>query len=566
MKDAVIHIALLACSADSDLLIEQVAGIDQANYQVSCFVDVESFMQDPHFMAFDIAVYDCRQHLQQALLQLAALKQQAPLPLVAWLNSLDASSCEAAYDVGVIDCLSLKSIQSEILYRSFRYVQANQTAQQRWSEASQYDALTGIPNRQMFCRELESALLMAETQHSSLGLLLINLDGFKRVNESYTLEAADELVCTVSRRLNRCVRKSDCFARMGADEFALLLDDCRGREAAASVAKKIIDILADPYMLEGAPVIISCSIGIAFYPESSDTVDGLLKRANLAMLEAKSQRGSQYEFYSEKTQEQALDRANLERDLRLALRRNAFKLFHQPRVNLLSGETVGTESLIRWQHPNRGWVSPAEFIPVAEECGLIVPIGYWVIQQACKDMKRFDEQGKTNLHVAVNLSFKQLQEPMFVETAARIIKDSGIDATRLEFELTETAVMSNFQQTYEGMMALSQLGVRFSLDDFGTGFSSFAHLQRLPISALKIDCSFIRNVEIDKNDAEIVKSMISLAASLGLEIIAEGVESLSQIQFLWQHKCLHVQGYYFSPAVPVEDLNNLIDDRSTVMK
>jgi EAL domain-containing protein (putative c-di-GMP-specific phosphodiesterase class I) len=237
-------------------------------------------------------------------------------------------------------------------------------------------------------------------------------------------------------------------------------------------------------------------------------------------------------------------------------------LFYQPRVELQSGEIIGVEGLIRWRHPQRGLLAPAEFIPLAEEVGLIVPIGYWVIQQACRDMSELQRRQLPALDVAINLSFKQLQDEKFVSTATRLLQQSGIDTRRFEFELTETAIMVNAEQTYKGMLALSQLGVSFSLDDFGTGYSSFAHIQRLPIAALKIDRGFVRNLPANDDDAIIVKAMINLAHSLQLRVIAEGAENLEQVQFLWQNRCDQVQGYYFSPAVSLEHLHTLLEQRA----
>jgi predicted signal transduction protein with EAL and GGDEF domain len=353
-------------------------------------------------------------------------------------------------------------------------------------------------------------------------------------------------------------------ARIGGDEFALIIERCQQREAAEQFARRLIDELSAPVMLDNYPVVVSVSIGAALYPEASDNAEGLLKRAVLAMRQAKLERGSSLQLYSEETKLESLQRLSLEADLRKALRRNEFELHYQPRVDLISGETLGMESLIRWRHPTRGWVSPQEFIPVAEESGLIIPIGYWTIKQACDDMNAFTKAGYGHLEVAVNLSFKQLQDSLFVETATRIIEQSGVDASQLEFELTETAIMSNFQQTYDGMMALAKLGITFSLDDFGTGFSSFAHIQKLPISALKIDRSFIRRVIENNDDAVIVRAIINLAHSLRLRVIGEGVETLEQVQFLWQHCCDQVQGYYFSPAIPAADFCRLVDQRVTV--
>ncbi|WP_019528483.1 putative bifunctional diguanylate cyclase/phosphodiesterase [Dasania marina] len=565
MRDASVRI-LLAGGTQSQyqLLIEQLQNIKRQPYLLTWFEDYDHAERELAAESYDLALIDCQSDSERALYLLTSIQQSAVLPCITLFEHSDSELSVLAQDLGAVDCLCADNLHIAILERSFRYALDRSVVDQKLSQSHLYDPLTGISNRQMFRKTLDAAIETAKAQQTKLGLLLINLDGFKRINQAYSMDTADEMVRTMARRLSRCVRKSDRLARMGGDEFALILDDCRNVEDVALVAQKVIDVLSAPYMIEGAPVIISCSIGVTMYPESGESVDGLLKRANMAMMEAKSERGSQYHFYSEETQVGALQRVNLEKDLRVALRANQFEMYYQPRVDLRSGETVGMEGLIRWHHPKRGLVSPAEFIPLAEECGLIIPIGYWVIQQACKDMKYFDSTGKTNLHVAVNLSFKQLQDNMFVDTAARIIKDSAVDAHRLEFELTETAIMSNFQQTYEGMMALSQLGITFSLDDFGTGFSSFAHIQRLPISALKIDRSFVSNVISDFGDAEIVKAMINLAHSLKINVIAEGAETLEQIQFLWENNCEQVQGYYFSPAVSAKDFCAIVDQRMTV--
>ncbi|MGK0500150.1 MAG: diguanylate cyclase (GGDEF)-like protein [Oceanicoccus sp.] len=513
---------------------------------------------------YDAVLLDCQHRPDDALKLLQALPDEGcELPVIAITAAIDSIVSHQALQFGAIDYLAIENLDSYVVERCIGYAVDKYAVDKKLSQLNLYDPLTGIPNRILFKQTMERGIEAAKSQQVSLALLLINLDGFKKVNESYGSEAGDRLVTTMAQRLTRCVRKSDCVARLGGDEFSVVLEDCHDSDDVALVAKKIIDVLSAPFTVSGQPLMVSCSIGVAIYPEAGDTVDGLLKRANMAMLEAKTQRGSQVCFYNEQTSADAMYRLNLEADLRRALRGNEFELFYQPRVGLGTGDTVGMEALIRWRHPDRGLVSPKEFIPVAEECGLIVPIGYWVLQQACQDMAAFDDDGRSGLHIAVNLSFKQLQDNMFVDTATRIIQQSGIDATRLEFELTETAIMSNYQQTYEGMMALSKLGVTFSLDDFGTGFSSFAHIQRLPISALKVDRSFIRNVVKNSDDAIIVKAMINLAHSLRLKVIAEGVETLDQVQFLWQNHCDQVQGFYFSPAVCADDFLRMIDQRAT---
>ncbi|MEE8057666.1 MAG: EAL domain-containing protein [Pseudomonadales bacterium] len=567
MYEPVTRILLLGSElADYRRLEEMLSSIQASRYQLLWCEQWGSSYDEVMAGSYDVILLDCQYCPDIALnLLQRVIDGGYKLPIIALADSVDCIVGQQALSVGAADFLALENLDAYILKRCIGYAMDKRDVDHKLSQLNLYDPLTGIPNRMLFLQTMERAIEAANTQQIPLALLLINLDDFKKINESYGSEAGDRLVTTMAQRLTHCVRKNDSVARVDGDEFTLVLDDYHDQDDVALVAKKVIDVLSAPFTVAGHSLVISCSIGVAIYPAAGDTVDGLLKRANIAMLDAKAERGSQYQFYSEASNADVMWRINMEADLRRAIRNNEFELYYQPRVNLESGDTVGMEALIRWPHPTRGMVSPQEFIPVAEECGLIVPIGYWVIQQACEDIMIFDEDSNAELDISINLSFKQLQDNMFVDTATRIIKQSGVDASRLEFELTETAIMSNFQQTYEGMMALSKLGSTFSLDDFGTGFSSFAHIQRLPIAALKVDRSFIRNVVQDSDDAIIVKAMIGLAHSLRLKVIAEGVETLDQVQFLWQNRCDEVQGFYFSPAVPAKDFSLMINQRATAV-
>jgi predicted signal transduction protein with EAL and GGDEF domain len=349
------------------------------------------------------------------------------------------------------------------------------------------------------------------------------------------------------------MRKSDSVARIGGDEFTVILEDVDATADIVNVARKVIDVVSRPVTISGQQLFVGCSIGIAVYPEAGQDVDSLLKHADMAMYQAKSLRGSAYRFYTEKMNVEAMNQMYLEADLRRGLRRNEFELYYQPRIALETGKVAGLEALLRWNHPVRGTISPNDFIPLAEEVGLIVPLGYWIIHQACQDIRTMDMLGMDPLHVAVNLSFKQFLDVKFVQTVSNIIESAAIDPRRLEFELTETAIMSNFDDTQRCMQRICELGPTFSLDDFGTGFSSFAHIQRLPIGALKIDRSFVKNVVYMQDDATIVKAMISLAHNLGLRVIAEGAETREQVAFLHENDCDQVQGYYFSLPIKFQE-------------
>jgi diguanylate cyclase (GGDEF)-like protein len=509
---------------------------------------------------YALLLLDCQHQPERALELLQQHREQGcPLPVIALTPSADSEVCHRALQCGANDFLAVDNLDSYVLERCLRYTCDKRETEKKLTTLNLYDPLTGIANRILFRQTIEQAMTRREPEQQPLALLLINIDGFKNVNQSYGNEGGDQLVMTMAQRLGRCVRKTDAIARIGGDEFTLMLDDCQQHEDIALVANKVIDLLSSPFMVAEHPLMVSCSIGIAIYPAAGSSVDELLQHANMALLEAKRQRGSQYCFYNEETSPAASSRLTLESELRRALRNHEFEMHYQPRVALESSTTVGMEALIRWRHPQRGLVPPNDFIPVAEESGLIVPIGYWIIQQVCQDMICFDESGHRSMDIAINLSFKQLQDSMFVDTAKRIIEQSGVDAHRLEFELTETAIMSNYQQTYESMMSLSQLGVTFSLDDFGTGFSSFAHIQRLPISALKVDRSFISDVVSNGDDAIIVKAIINLAHNLRLQVVAEGVETAEQLKFLCQNHCDQVQGFYFSQAVPSKEFTALLD-------
>lgn len=319
---------------------------------------------------YDVVLLDCvhQPDISLALLQ-EITEQGCKVPIVALTEQIGGPIAKQVMRLGATDFLCLSKLDSYLLERCLSYAVEKYETDKKLSELSLYDPLTGVPNRVLFRQAMEESIERAKAEQAPLALLLINLDGFKKINEIYGSEAGDQLVATMAERLNHCVRKSDCLARVGADEFTLLLEDYENKEDVALVAKKVIDVLSNPFMVSGTPLMVSCSIGIATYPECGDTVDGLLRRANMAMVQAKSQRGSQYYFYNEDTGADALHRLNLEADIRRALRRNEFEMYYQPRVALETGETVGMEALIRWRHPERGLVSPNEFIPVAEESG-----------------------------------------------------------------------------------------------------------------------------------------------------------------------------------------------------
>ncbi len=483
-----------------------------------------------------------------------AMQQNCTRPIIVMTDEMDRNVDREAIRSGASDYLLKGRIDSLVLERAIRYAIDRKGAELKLARLAHYDPLTNVPNRILFRDRLQRAVERARRGNQAVALFFMDLDGFKQVNDTLGHEAGDELIRCVAERLSACMRKSDSVARIGGDEFTVILEDIETTADIVNVARKAIDVVSRPVTVGGQQITVGCSIGIAVYPEGGQDVDTLLKHADMAMYQAKGLRGSAYRFYTEKLNVEAMNQMYLEADLRRGLRRGEFELYYQPRVSLDDARVAGVEALLRWNHPVRGLVMPADFISLAEEVGLIVPLGYWVIHQACEDMRAMDARGMEPIHVAVNLSFRQFLDVKFVETVGNIIDSAAIDPHRLEFELTETAIMSHFEETERSMQIIREMGPTFSLDDFGTGYSSFAHIQRLPIGALKIDRSFVQNVTSMQDDATIVKAMISLAHNLGLAVIAEGAETAEQVEFLRDHACDQVQGYFYSKPVKLTEL------------
>ena len=426
-----------------------------------------------------------------------------------------------------------------------------------------YDLLTGLPNRRLFVDRLQQAMAGSARSHRMGALLFIDLDNFKLVNDTCGHDIGDRLLTEVAHRLTTCVRDGDTISRLGGDEFVAMLEHLSEspQEAAAQargVAGKILDHLNQPYTIAGRTHHSTPSIGATLFVGSSDSVDELLKQADIAMYQAKAAGRNTLRFFDPDMQSAVAARAALEADLRLAVNHEQFVLHFQPQVDA-AGRIIGAEALLRWQHPARGLLGPGQFIPLAEETGLILGMGRWVLRQACRVLSDWAEgSGTTALQLAVNVSARQFRQPEFVAEVREAIADSGATAGLLKIELTESIVLDDVEDTIAKMAALKEFGVGFSMDDFGTGYSSLSYLTRLPLDQLKIDQSFVRNLPDSGTDAVVVQSIITLASSLGLSVIAEGVETAAQRTFLFEHGCPAYQGYVFSKPVPLEDFEALI--------
>ncbi|HEY3352926.1 MAG TPA: EAL domain-containing protein, partial [Polyangia bacterium] len=416
-----------------------------------------------------------------------------------------------------------------------------------------YDALTGLPNRILFRDRLQQALNQAERAGSMVALLFLDLDGFKAVNNKLGHRAGDLLLTRVGARLGVCLRASDTVARLGGDEFTIVLPDVTDSDAAAVVGRKILDSFTNPFQLEEHEVSVSTSVGIALYPQDGHEVDELLKSADAAMYNAKEAGRNAYRFFSGELHKKALQHLAIETELRRALERNEFVLHYQPRIDLRSGRITGVEALVRWLHPRDGMIPPGRFIPVAEQSRLIARLDDWVMRAACRQQRAWQDAG-LELRMAVNLSAPQFETKDLPARVAQLLIDTGVDPHTFELELTEGTAMENPDGAVATLLELKSIGVHSSIDDFGTGYSSLSYLKRFPIDALKIDRSFVRDLASDPDDAAIATAVIQIGHSLGLQVIAEGVETREQLAFLKDAGCDEIQGFLASRPVPPEQI------------
>ncbi|QAU35995.1 EAL domain-containing protein [Janthinobacterium sp. 17J80-10] len=420
------------------------------------------------------------------------------------------------------------------------------------------DTLTGLANRNLLRDRLAQALAFAARYAHPVWVVHLDLDRFKFINDTLGLSAGDELLKQVAVRLQACARDTDTVARLAADEFVLVLPQRSDESAAIHTMQRIMESAADPYVIEGHEFFITISAGMAVYPTDGEDAETLMRHADVAMYRAKETGRNNYQFYTPAMNARAMERLRLEGDLRVALEQGQFELHFQPQVNLHTGKVHGVEALVRWQHPTFGTVAPARFIGMAEETGLIVPLGAWVICAACIQAKAWQDAGFGEIRVAVNLSTRQFTQSDLVDSISNVLRECGLAPHCLEIELTESMIMEDVDRAIGTLRALAGLGVQISVDDFGTGYSSLAYLKRLPIDVLKIDQSFVRDITLDPDDAAIVATIVSLAHSLRLEVIAEGVETAEQLEFLRGHGCDAMQGYYFSKPLPADQLEELL--------
>jgi len=441
-----------------------------------------------------------------------------------------------------------------------RDITEKKRAEQQLTYLAQVDMLTGLPNRHMLYERLSQTIKQARRSGHHIACMYVDLDRFKLVNDTYGHWIGDKLLVEVATRLRSCLREDDTVGRLGGDEFAIVLNQLARPEDAAMVAQKVIDALAEPFDLDGHESFASASIGIAIYPGDGDNSDDLLRNADTAMYRAKEQGRNNHQFYLRQMNERLAQRLELETSMRGAIEREEFLLYYQPKVELGGGAICGFEALLRWQRPGQGLVSPAEFVPVLEDTGLIVPVGEWVLRSACAQIRAWQRLGLRPPPVAVNISARQFQ-PKVLDAFIACIAQARIDPALIKLELTESLLMKEAEETARTLDRLKASGVHLSVDDFGTGYSSLAYLKRFPLDEIKIDRAFIRDVTTDPDDAEIALTIINLAHSLNLKVVAEGVETEAQLSFLRAHGCDEIQGYYFAKPLSVTDCTAMLGAR-----
>lgn len=431
-------------------------------------------------------------------------------------------------------------------------------AQKRIEHMAYHDSLTQLPNRYYFQEYLQTTLASAKCAGQTLAVLLLDLDDFKLINDTLGHFYGDELLKTVGQRLMSCLGRQDFAARLGGDEFIFLLKDIQLREDAIKIAEKLSSVIGEPWYHNNTAYHITCKIGISLFPLDSQNADILIKQADMAMYKAKELGKDCYQFYHASMETQMSRRIEIERELRTALTKEQFALHYQPQVDW-QGNIVGVEALIRWHHPEKGMIPPLDFIPIAEDSGLISPIGQWVLKTACRQSRVWAEAGLPKVSMSVNLSARQFLQPDILNMVSETIRESKIDPSQLILEITETAAMKNAEQTVQHLQMLKSLGVKISLDDFGMGYSSLIYLKRFPVDSLKIDRSFIQDINTNSEGAIITKAILALAKNLKYSVVGEGVETVEQLNFLKDLQCDQMQGYLFSKPLPAKEATELLE-------
>jgi len=535
---------LLSDARDQQFVLEWVSGYEDA---------LEAIRRNAH----DVYLLDYELGERSGLdLIREAMYNGCKAPLIMLTDQADYGVDTEAIKAGAADSLVKDQINSTLLERSIRYAIERKRTDERMAFLAQYDSLTGLANRSLFKELLALALARAERNGKHVALMFLDLDRFKIINDSLGHDGGDQVLKVVAERLRSRMRKSDTVARLGGDEFTVILEGIGTVQDATNVAQELLQIVAQPIMVQDQELFVTPSIGIAIHPQYGKDSDTLIKNADMAMYRAKRQGRNTYRFYTTTMEpnSKASKHLAMETNLRHALDREEFLLHYQPLIDLKSGRVISLEALLRWCHPERGLIHPLEFIPLAEENGMIVPMGEWVLATACRQNKEWQEAGNPLSSVSVNLSARQFRQKSFVRTVESILAESNLDPQFLELELTESLLFESNGASTNRLKDLKALGIKISIDDFGTGYSSLSYLKCFPIDTLKIDRSFVGDIPSNEGDSAIASGMIALAHGLHMKVTAEGVETQAQLDFLRERECDAIQGFLMSPAVPPEEV------------
>lgn len=554
VEDSEDEVLLLVAQLSSKGIVTQTERVDNAR-------DLSAAL---HRLDWDLIISDHAMPGFDSSAALEIVKQSSlDIPFIIYSGKISDQQAFSSMHNGVADYVQKGNIARlvPVIERELRGVQARravQSAGRRIHELAYFDSLSSLPNQTLLCAHMAEWFEQAYTSGAHAAIAYIDLDRFLRINSSFGYEAGNMLLREIASRLIECVGRNAMLARLGGDCFGVFAPNAGSSEAAGQLATQLMEVFQRPFVKDGIDLFLSASVGVALAPDDAATPNDLIMNAETAMAAAKRHGGNCYSFYSREMSISSAERLAIETDLRLACERNELYVHYQPVLHADTGCVCNVEALLRWSHPVRGNVPPDRFIPVADESGLIVDIGEWVLRQACEQGHRWQQQGYEGLSVAVNVSAVQFAQPRLLEVVRRALEDSGLRPDTLVLEITESALMKDAESTVAMLKALKNMGVRISVDDFGTGYSSLSYLKRFPIDILKIDRSFVRDIGSDEDDAAIIRAIIALARSLRLVTVAEGVETQEQLDFLRRELCGRFQGYLFSRPVAPEQISQML--------
>ena len=531
-----------------------IIAINQAMTEISGYSEKEALGENPNIWNSGRHNHNFFQNMWNSLLKTGQWrgeiwnrrKNGEAFPCWQTISAISDDSGNISHYVSILsDITSIKESQAKIEY------------------LAHHDSLTDLPNRLLFNARLEHALEMAHRDKQQIGLIFLDLDNFKRINDSLGHPIGDGILQSVAKRMKSLIRGADTLARLGGDEFTLILEEIERPQEISKVAQKVLDTFNDAFEVEGHQLHVTPSMGISIYPRDGQDAASLIRNADTAMYLAKERGRNTYQFYASEFTARASERIRMETELRRAIKRNELQIYYQPQFASQTGRLVGAEALVRWQHPAMGLLSPVDFLALAEETGLIVTIGEWVLQTSCAQIKAWREQGFDLEYISVNISGKQLQHNNFPEMVRQVIKETGCNAQWLELEVSEELITQQAKHSVSFLQGLREMGISIAIDDFGTGHSSLSYLKRLPLTKLKIDRSFVRDIPADSSDTVIAKAIVALGKSLQLKVCAEGVETTEQQQFLKAEGCDEEQGFLYSRPIPLEAFSELMKHHFT---